>query len=601
MPSTAATSTLIGEIASTRDSQRSGAVDIEWAGARASIYFVFGQPSHATFTRSDGTTLEGSPALERLLSEIPDEAIVGAWRRVMIPEDTLRCSIDDLYRRCTQRLDPQGGAAGSAGFPAPPARPVVPFGVDDFPLLPLGTSLWSDAAANVVHLDMLAPKLPDSLIVLTAPGRRAAAVIARGTIVDAVWVDATTGLLGDDASRALMNTAAGTVSGYGLDDERLLAAIPILWRCPRPIVGLQAAWLDVDRMVAAMRENAQSCALLVEGAVSGAALFSEGELVASYTEQRRRPTSTVASLRALLRTPGARVTVVTDAETRTIDRRLGEGAFHVFIDQQASATGFAPGVVDERVGDVTDPGPPATGNGSRAIDSSSRVEVPTVDGDGNVSATGEPDDEAPPSHMPADVFSLPEIAPAAPPPPAPTSPDAAGAVASDPPNGHGTWEQSATDADSIAEHIPVVDEPTTVAWEEPAAVAWEEPAAVAWEEPPAADAPMDHAEAPFDDASPPVPTASSAAPGGHEFVRPRLEVDIDALRGELIAIATVWLGADDIVPIAELIRLARPGVDEFVGTIAAIGALQVPGHENAVVRAMTREMHFRAAEVLCGV
>ena len=86
-----------------------------------------------------------------------------------------------------------------------------------------------------------------------------------------------------------------------------------------------------------------------------------------------------------------------------------------------------------------------------------------------------------------------------------------------------------------------------------------------------------------------------------EFVAPRLDIDVDALRAELTGIAVTWLGADDAALVVSAIRSARAGVDDFVSTIAAIGAMEIPGHESAVVRAMGREMHFRASEVLCGV
>ena len=86
-----------------------------------------------------------------------------------------------------------------------------------------------------------------------------------------------------------------------------------------------------------------------------------------------------------------------------------------------------------------------------------------------------------------------------------------------------------------------------------------------------------------------------------EFVPAKLDIDVDALRSELTDIATVWLGPDDAAPVAQAIGAARPGVDDFVSTIRAIGAMEIPGHELAVVRAMAREMHFRASEVLCGV
>ena len=92
-----------------------------------------------------------------------------------------------------------------------------------------------------------------------------------------------------------------------------------------------------------------------------------------------------------------------------------------------------------------------------------------------------------------------------------------------------------------------------------------------------------------------------AAQEATEFIAPRIDVDIDALRIELTAIAVRWLGDDDSTQVADAIAVTRPGVDEFVSTIGAIGALDIPGRESAIVRAMSREMHYRAAEVLCGV
>jgi hypothetical protein len=100
---------------------------------------------------------------------------------------------------------------------------------------------------------------------------------------------------------------------------------------------------------------------------------------------------------------------------------------------------------------------------------------------------------------------------------------------------------------------------------------------------------------------PPPPSEELFASQAQEFVPTRLDLDVDALRTELNGIAAVWLGADDTAAVAEVIAATRPGVDDFVAAIAAIGSMEIPGHEQAVVRAMAREMHFRAAEVLCGV
>ena len=96
-------------------------------------------------------------------------------------------------------------------------------------------------------------------------------------------------------------------------------------------------------------------------------------------------------------------------------------------------------------------------------------------------------------------------------------------------------------------------------------------------------------------------TADLSAGDAGEFVPPRIQVDFDALSTELMNIADGWLGASDAAPVHAMIRAARPGVDDFVAAIAAVASMEIPGHEHAEARAMAREMHFRAAEVLCGV
>jgi hypothetical protein len=85
-----------------------------------------------------------------------------------------------------------------------------------------------------------------------------------------------------------------------------------------------------------------------------------------------------------------------------------------------------------------------------------------------------------------------------------------------------------------------------------------------------------------------------------DFVPMRIDVDLDRLRAELIGVAVLWLGVDDAGPIVSAITAARPGVDEFVTTIASIERTTVPGQEASFIRAMARDMHYRAAQTLCG-
>jgi len=85
-----------------------------------------------------------------------------------------------------------------------------------------------------------------------------------------------------------------------------------------------------------------------------------------------------------------------------------------------------------------------------------------------------------------------------------------------------------------------------------------------------------------------------------EFVPMRIDVDLDRLRAELIGVAVLWLGVDDAGPVVSAITAARPGVDEFVTAIASIERIRVPGQAASFIRAMARDMHYRAAQTLCG-
>ena len=114
------------------------------------------------------------------------------------------------------------------------------------------------------------------------------------------------------------------------------------------------------------------------------------------------------------------------------------------------------------------------------------------------------------------------------------------------------------------------------------------------------------ADEPADDAEPGAEPAAEkhAQPGPIplppiEFVPPRLDIDVDGLRRGLTEIAVKWLGVDDAATVAAAIAAARPGVDDFVYAISAIRVMEIPGHDSPIVRAMAREMHYYATEVLC--
>jgi hypothetical protein len=481
--------TMLRELSAAGDRERTGALDVEWNGTRASLFFTFGQANHAELERPDGRKLVGSDALSAIAEELPDDFRVAPWRRTKVADDTLRCTTEELmflFRRDPAKTTGRGAsksktttkrkkrsapaaepklAAAPAAEPKLAAAPVeatqaaaqappavsatVALDLPSFPPLPLGKALFSDKASSIQGIDRAVPQLPNCLIVLTAPQHRGAVLVADGGIADAVWMDETDRLVKAHAARAVFSARDGNVAAHSIDDPRLVAALAVLWHAPRLCEAVPGRSVNADGFIAGVGAAGHTCALLVtESADPGVALFSDGALVAVYTVSKPAPVTTKAALGRLLRAAGAQATL------------LGvEGS----------------GDADPKVGGITFPllghtaGRPAVGR------------------------------------QPA-VFSL----------------------------------------------------------------------AASGE-------------------------ASAASGAATEFVPTRVDVDIDALRAELIGIADAWLGKDDVAPVAAAIRGARPGVDDFVAAIQAISSLDIPGHENAVVRAMAREMHFRAAEVLCGV
>ncbi|MGH7722961.1 MAG: hypothetical protein ACRENL_09070 [Candidatus Dormibacteria bacterium] len=511
--------TMQREISAAGHRERSGALDVEWADAHATFYFMFGHPSHLVFEAADGRRLDGSDALEALQDELPSEFRVAPWRRAMVTDDTLHCTTDDLMSIFQRRGHGASNGHHPESDPAPAdvptsaADPVLtepPFGFDDFPLLPLGTVLWSDAAANVVNLDSVVPHLRDSLLVLEADTCQAAALIVGGAIVDAVWVTAGGGLLGNEAATALMSSAEGTLTAHRIEDPRLVSALPMLWRAPRVGAPLPSAWLHTDRFIAEVRASGWSCCLLVDSTDRGAALFDHGELVAVYTAEHRWPATSKAALRTLLHSPDALVRVIGQPGLNATTGELVAEPTEIVATQPGPDTA-AP--VPELIEDEVTQTPPA----GAAQPASADDDIPAI----TPAAVAADDAASPAAHQAEDMISEDGLL-------------SIGALLVD-----GSPEPT---------EMELVD-----------------------------------------------------ARRAREFVAPRIEIDIDGLRGELTGIGVAWLGADDSAPVAGAIGAARPGVDDFVATIAAIAAMEIPGHEAAVVRAMAREMHFRAAEVLCGV
>jgi len=332
---------LLRQLASAKDDYRTGALDITWVGGRASLFLVFGQPNHAV-AEVGGRHLEGVEALAALVTQLPPRFELSPWRKEVVRTETLSCTLDELMEPFAQLAGaapagdvPTAGSAGSRADDGGPA-PEPDFGLADFPLLPLGPSLWSDASASVVHLDVLIPSLPDALIVLTGPKLRAAAIVVRQQLIDAVWVDEEDRMVGEAAAVALMGARDGSVSGYRLETPRLAEALTMLWRCRAVYREMPASWVNAANLLEDLEGRRRDSAIVVTGGVRGVALVAGGKLLGVYTEIDRQPVASPERLTELLRHPRARVTLRQSPEERQINH-FPETAYHAFVADATEA------------------------------------------------------------------------------------------------------------------------------------------------------------------------------------------------------------------------------------------------------------------------
>ena len=332
---------LLRQLASAKADYRTGALDITWVGGRASLFLVFGQPNHAV-AEVGGRHLEGVEALAALVTQLPPRFELSPWRKEVVRTETLSCTLDDLMEPFAQLTGaapagdvPTSGSVGSRADDGGPA-PETDFGLADFPLLPLGPSLWSDAAASVVHLDVLIPSLPDALIVLTGPKLRAAAIVVRQQLIDAVWVDEEDRMVGEAAAVALMGARDGSVSGYRLETPRLAEALTMLWRCRAVFREMPASWVNAGSLLEDLEGRRRDSAIVVTGGVRGVALVAGGKLLGVYTEIDRQPVASPERLTELLRHPRARVTLRQSPEERQINH-FPETAYHAFVADATEA------------------------------------------------------------------------------------------------------------------------------------------------------------------------------------------------------------------------------------------------------------------------
>jgi hypothetical protein len=314
-----------------------------------------------------------------------------------------------------------------------------------------------------------------------------------------------------------------------------------------------------------MRTSGRTCALLVASADPGVALFRSGSLVGAFTTAHPWPGKSIAALWNLLHSPGARVTVIGDAGPAATAEPTDDEPQAVTARRRPSRVTAA-----RRAAAATAAEEPAAVTAVEEPAAAPIVEEPTA-----AMAVEEP--EATADHEPSVGAGIDE----------PSVAEAGGETTAE------------LDGDAAVSIPALVADETPQAVSDDLVIAEVTGSDAEVDEPPIAafGEHSDGAEAAME----PTDMERVEAREASEFVAPRLDIDIDALRTELIEIAVTWLGSDDAALVVSAIRSARAGVDDFVSTIAAIGAMEIPGHERAVVRAMGREMHFRASEVLCGV
>ena len=304
---------LLRQLAKAKDDYLSGAFDIEWDGGFATIFMVFGQPSHAIY-ESSGTRLTGEAALNALLQGLPSQFTVGDWRRVMSPQETLNVSVEDITEPIAELVGEHSEVTDRDGDATSwlyglDDSPDLGFDVDSFPLLPRGAVLWSETPAQDAALQERIASLDAALVVLTGMRLRAAGVVRDGDLIDAVWVDSADHARGETAAMALLGAQEGTIAGYALDGTEVAEAISMLWRLPRgePIA---TAWVDAPALLTSLEQDREDHALLIEGPLRAVGLFSGGKALAVYTSTSPEPVTSTDQLLDAMRRPGTTLRVL---------------------------------------------------------------------------------------------------------------------------------------------------------------------------------------------------------------------------------------------------------------------------------------------------
>jgi hypothetical protein len=306
---------LLRQLSDARDDYRSGALDVDWDGGRATLFMVFGQPSHAVFEEKGKGKVEGNAALAALLRDLPPLFSVEPWRRAMTPSETLHCTVDDLVHHFAELAaahapgpdDPDGRP--SLRFAAGDDSPDLPYDLTTFPMLPDGETLAPETPAKGTDVTELAGRLVSGLITLTGPRLRAAATVNAGEIVDAVWVDSESHAVGETAAMALMGADEGSLAAYRFTPE-VAEALGMLWRLPVEQKSMNLKWLNPDALMDSFTRGGEDRVVSVDAQTRAVGLFVNGNLVAAYSSEQRRPVSDPRAFRELLAQPEGRITVL---------------------------------------------------------------------------------------------------------------------------------------------------------------------------------------------------------------------------------------------------------------------------------------------------
>ncbi len=541
---------LLRQLSSAQDEYRSGKFDITWDEGRGSLFFVFGQPNHAEYDDGSGTVLTGQEALTAILQHLPPRFEVSGWQKSLVRNPSLKCTVQDLQEPFTslagtyleEEPRPSEMEEGIVEDESGRLRPVG-ITLETFPILPVGQSLWTEASSSVVHLDVLIPKLPTSLIVLTGTNVRACAVVEQGLMLDALWVEPGGTHMGESAAMAIQNAQNVTLSGYRMESKEQIEALIMLWRSPVAFREMKSTWIDIERFVEDLQHDPLlDCVIAIDGPTKGYGFFTRGSLAMAYTSEDRKPTQDIDVLKSLLRQDGGKLSILRSAENMQERAAADEEMFHMYVDGEAAG-----------------------------------IHTDLLTAEGSASA---PEQEAPEGEDTSAAHAGGQEVPAQE-DASPASQDETSASGPE-----GVQDQN----EASASQWGIRESPSADA----SAPAWNWDAASTAE---SSDAIADNTveddlqwSAPAPDNTP-YPTESDSSD----------EVDFSQLKEDLVMIAVHWLGEDHIANIAQSIRTCRETLEDFTQLVDMLKDEPNPPFDQHVMRSMAREMHRYIAEYLSGI